>query len=185
MLSFSLNADNSSWFQINLRPVIDDIDRVLPWAKKRNHIMICFRQGIQPEDKVPVFQSIGLDTSSYATFMLEQDGSDYVIGVQSRGLSKDQCPILWRFFGTGSQQNDERYKNLLFSYNVKILIYRIKYSAFFAGDYWKTVFSSASISSPRMPCFTIWPSGSKRKRCGMPWTSNRLASSCFGSRSCG
>ena len=52
-------------------------------------------------------------------------------------------------------------------------------------DYLKTVCRRASMPSPRMPCWTILPSGSNRKRCGMADTPNSPAREMEGSSSCG
>jgi hypothetical protein len=71
--------------------------------------VIRFSQGIQPEDETPVSQGIGLDAYPYAAIVLEQLGSDYVIGVQTRGLPKDQRTIFRRFLGTGNQRYNSAY----------------------------------------------------------------------------
>ena len=52
-------------------------------------------------------------------------------------------------------------------------------------DYLKTVRRRASMPSPRMPCWTILPSGSNRNRCGMADTPNSPAREMEGSSSCG
>ena len=71
MLPFSLYSDKGSRFKIYFRPVIDDIDIALSGAKKRNHIMVRFSKRIKSERETPVSQSIGLNTFSHFTFMLE------------------------------------------------------------------------------------------------------------------
>ena len=52
-------------------------------------------------------------------------------------------------------------------------------------DYLKTVRRRASMPSPRMPCWTILPSGPNRNRCGMADTPNSPAREMEGSSSCG
>ena len=111
MLSFSLYAYEGSRLKINFRSVIDDIDISLPGAENRNHIMFRLSQRIQFEGETSVSQSIGLDTCSYAAFVLEQHCSNQVLGIQAGGLSLYQRSVFRHLPGAGSHQQGGAYNN--------------------------------------------------------------------------